>query len=218
MDALREEIRQLFLRHARGDIREKPFQAALVHYTTEIYRAAAKGRMAEGEKILEEHHVVRAHTRLTQSVLKEPKQEVVSLFATDRRLLRLRSTLTPGQPPSCDEKDETVVDEVPLDHIVGLQVHRQIRPGEVLVGLALGGIGLLFYSWLSVTGPLMIGLGVLGALHGVLWPTRWVEVKTQPSSSIPILIYATRKKSGRGMLRLLSQKARQESPPPLAAP
>ena len=218
MDALREEIRQLFLRHARGDIREKSFQRALVHYATELYRAVAKGRMAQGERILQEHHVVRAHMRLTQSVLKEPQQETVSLFATDRRLVRLRSTLAPGQSATCDERDETVVDEVQLDCIVGFQVHRQIRPGEICAGLAIAGVGSLFYSWLSVTGPLLIGLGVLGALHGLLLPTRWVEVKTHTTIANSILIYAVWKKSGRNLLRLLRQKARVDSHPHLATP
>ena len=37
-----------------------------------------------------------APSSLNQSVLREPEQEAVSLFATERRLLRLRSTLRPG--------------------------------------------------------------------------------------------------------------------------
>ena len=55
------------------------------------------------------------------------------------------------------------------------------------MGLAITAIGILFYSWLSVTGPVMVALGVLGTLHGLVLPTRWMEVEVRGSED-PILI------------------------------
>jgi hypothetical protein len=207
-DRIREEIRRLFLRHATGDIRERPFQRLLSQLSIGLYRAFVKEFMSEGETILQEHHVVKAHTRLTQSVLREPEQESISLFATHRRLIRLRSILKPGQPISCNSSDRTVMDEVPYDSIKGFQMHRRIRPGEVMVGLAMGVVGFLFYPYLEVTGPVLFGLGALGMLHGLLLPTRYIEIKTNiPVLDEPILIYAVRKKSARTLLGLLREKA-----------
>jgi len=73
------------------------------------------------------------------------------------------------------------------------------------------GFVVLFYPYLSVTGLLMMGLGVLGMLHGLILPTRWVEVKTLESAPALDLIpiYALRKKSGRELVRFLREKTRQ---------
>ncbi|MEM2983313.1 MAG: hypothetical protein QXH17_09150 [Candidatus Bathyarchaeia archaeon] len=208
-DRLREEIRKLFLRHATGDIRERAFQRLLAQLSIALYRTFVKGHMAEGETILQEHHVIKAHTRLTQSVLKEPEQESISLFATDRRLIRLRSIWKPGQAVTCDSKDRTVIDYLPFESIRGFQTHRQIRPGEIIVGFAMGGVALIFYPYLELTGPILLGIGALGVFHGLLMPTRWIEIKAEGSSiDEPILIYATRKKSARRLLGLIEEKAR----------
>ncbi len=213
VDGLREEIRQLFVEHARGDLRERSFQRALAQRSMDLYRAVVGKSMAAGESILQEHHVIRAHMRLTQSVLKEPEQEAISLFATDRRLIRLRSAQLPGRPATGDEQDRTVVDHVPLNRIEGFQVHRQIRPGEAWAGLAIAGIGILFYDWLSLTGPILIVLGILGALHGLLLPTRWMEVKAGGASlQDPLLIYAMGKKSGKALMRFLRERLPGASP------
>lgn len=210
LDALRTEIRELCARYARGDIRERSFQRSLAERTVNLYRAFVQRCMAGDETILREHHVVLAHTRVTQSLLKEPEQQALSLFATDWRLFRLRSALLPGRPVTCDDGDRTVVDEVAYDHIDRLQLHRKVRPGEILVGLAIMCFAIIFYSWLSLTGPLMIVLGLLGILHGLLLPTRWIEVRTQDQSTEDsILIHALRKKSGKGLVQFLRARVRR---------
>ena len=145
VDALRQEIKGLFLKRARGDLTERAFQRELSEHTVALYRKLIKGRLAGEETIEVEHHVVRAHMKVAQSVLRESEQEAVSLFATERRLFRLKSTLVPDYPPTADEKDNTTVDEVPYDRIDSLKHRRQIRLGEMGVGAAMCCIALLFW-------------------------------------------------------------------------
>ncbi len=216
MDDIREEIRRLHLAHARGDLREKAFQRALAQRTMELYRALAESSLLPGEEILQEHHVVEAHMRLTQSVLKEPEQMATSLFLTDRRLLRVRSWIQPGRPATADHRDGTVLDQVPLAKIQALQTRRRIRPGEIGAGMAMAALALLLWQWLEVTGFVLLGLGILGAIHGLLLPTRWVEIQSRsPAPSEPILVHAYRKKSGRALLKSLREMTRT-SPPHLS--
>jgi hypothetical protein len=212
-EALRREIDGLYTKRAEGDLTEKAFQRDLSERTVDLYRKLIQGRLSEEEAIQAEHHVVKAHMKVTQSVLREPEQEAISLFATDRRLFRLRSTLTPDRPPTGDRKDGTTVDEMPYLRIDSLKLWRQIRLGEMGVGAGMCCFALLFSSWLSVTGPFMAGLGLLGMLHGLVLPTRWVEVigvGPEPASG-PILIYALRKKSARRLVRYIREKIKREA-------
>jgi hypothetical protein len=205
MDAIREEIRQLHLKHSRGDIREKSFQQLLAQRTMDLYRAAVEESLGKGERILHEHHVIQAHMRLSESILKEPEQKTVGLFLTDRGLLRVRSSVVPGRPVTCDERDGTRLDRIPLDRIEALTARRQIRPGQIWVGLAILAIGGLFYSWLSITGPVLVALGALGALHGLVLPTRWMEVQARGIKE-PFVVYALRKKSAKVLLARLGKR------------
>jgi hypothetical protein len=213
MDAIREEIRQLHLKHSRGDIREKTFQKVLAQRTMALYRARVQRALARGEEILQEHHVIQANLRLTQSVLKEPEQSTVSLFLTNRRLFRVRSTLVPGRPVTCDQQDNTRIDHVPLERIDGYELRRRSRPGQVAVGLAMAAVGGLFYSWLALTGPVLLGLGLLGAMHGLLLPTRWLELQGSGSPD-PMLVFALRKKSAKALMALLRERSSGLVPQP----
>lgn len=206
MDEIREDIRRLHLAHARGDLREKAFQRALAQKTMDLYRALVERTLAPGEKILKEHHVVEAHMRLTQSVLKEPEQMATSLFLTQRRLLRVRSSIRPGQPATADERDSTVLDEVPLARIQLIHTRRRIRPGEICAGLAMAALALIFWEWLEVTGVVLLGLGILGALHGFLMPTRWLEIAGKGAHGEPFRILAPGKKSARELLKDLQER------------
>lgn len=205
VDTLRAKIRGLYPKKERGDLTEKTFQRELVERTLDLYRVLLKGRLHKGESLIKEHHVVRAHLKLAQSVLREPEQEAVSLFTTDRRLFRIQSILLPNRPPTADEQDQTVIEELPLNKIRSLSVRRQVRWGEVGVGAVMGAFALLFAPWLSITGPFMIGLGAAGILHGLLLPTRWIEIVPQEGgpSTDPILIYALRKRSAQDLVRFL---------------
>lgn len=205
VETIKAKIRQLYPKLERGDLTEKTFQKELIERTLDLYRAILKGRMAKGEFILKEHHVVRAHFKLTQSVLREPEQEAISLFTTDRRLFRIQSVLLPKRPPTADDQDKTVIEEIPLTKILSLKSRRQIRWGEAGVGAVMGVLAFIFASWLSLTGPFLIGLGAAGVLHGLLLPTRWIEIITNGSGPPPepIPIYALRKRSARDLVQFL---------------
>ena len=204
-EALRRKIKNLYPKRERGDLTEKVFQRELIERTVELYRALIKDRLAKGETIQKEHHVSQAHFRLTQSVLREPEQSAVSLFSTDRRLFRIRSSFLPSRPPTADEKDQTRIEELPLRKIRALSLRRQVRWGEAGVGAVMAAFALLFAPWLSITGPFMIGLGAAGLLHGLLLPTRWIEIIPQEGgpATDPILIYALRKRSARDLVQFL---------------
>ena len=211
---LREKIAQLFPKRDRGDLTEKVFQKEVTLQTVALYRAIVTERIAEGETIECEHHTIWTHFRLMSSILRETAQQAISLFLTNRRLYRLQSTIMPDQPPTADSLDNTSVDEISFDRIHSLKKKRQIRVGEMLVGAGFCGIALIFYNWLEITGPVLVGLGTLGVLHGLILPTRWIEVVTVDSSTAinPILIYAIRKKSAKKLVRGLREKLRNSCP------
>lgn len=203
-EALRAELDELYAKRRRGELRDRDFDKVAVRRTIDLYRTAISARLGHGERILAEHHVVCGHFRLNRSVLEETDQGAVSLFATDRRLIRLRSVLAAGAPATCDEKDQTVIDEIQLDQIRGVAVRRQVRVGEAVAGLVIVAIALVFRSWLLITGKLMVGLGALGVVHALLLPTRWVEVQT--AGAEPIRILAARRRSARLLVRLLRER------------
>lgn len=208
--AIRKKLEELYARHAAKDLPERPFRRALTEYSYRLYRAVAQEALQPREAILHEHHIMQSHMWWSQSFLKDPNQELISLFLTDRRLIRIRSVMTPGRPISCDAADETTLDWLPLDRMRGLRVHRQIRTGEVLVGAIMAGGAFAFSAWLEITGPVLMGLGGLGMLHGLLWPMRWVEVEShaEPPPQGPMRIYASRRKSGRKLIAMLREKIR----------
>jgi hypothetical protein len=206
--ALREKIQQLYARHAVKDLPERPFRRALTEYTYRLYTAVAREQLKPGESIRHEHHVIRSHMWWSQSFLKDPNQEMISLYLTERRLIRLRSIMVPGRPISCDEGDQTTVDSLFFDRIDELAIHREVRWGEAAVGLVITVVGLLFYEWLDVTGPVLSIVGILGTLHGLLWPSRWVELTSRVANPTAgaMIIYASRRKSGRRLVRMLRER------------
>ncbi|MBA4366874.1 MAG: hypothetical protein C0403_04470 [Desulfobacterium sp.] len=210
IEALRAVIRGLYPKRAIGDLTEKVFQRELVNRSLDLYRALIRMKTKEDEQIVCEHHVVRSHFKVTQSVMREPEQETVSLFATDRSLFHLKAMLMPGRPPSADKEDNFSMEQIPLEHIGSVRVKRQIRIEEMGMGAAIAGLAALFYSSLAITGPFMVGLGILGILHGLLLPTRWVQVETLDPASEPILVYSLRKKSARRMVKFLREKMRRQ--------
>lgn len=210
VEALRARIRELYPKRAIGDLTEKKFQHELTDRTLDLYRALIRMKTKDGEQIVCEHHVLRSHFKLTHSVLREPEQENVSLFATERSLFHLKSMLMPGRPPSADKEDSFSMKHIPLQKIGSVRVKRRIRIEEMGMGAAIAGLAALFYSSLSISGPFLVGLGILGILHGLLLPTRWVQVETLDPASEPILIYTLRKKSARRIVKFLREKTRRQ--------
>lgn len=210
LNKLRQNIAELYPKRDRGDLKERDFQALVADRTVALYRAIIKERMAEGEIIECEHHTIRTHFRLMQSVLRETAQQATSLFLTNRKLYRIKSTIMPDQPPTADSRDETGVDVFQLDRIHALKKRLQIRLGEVLLGTAFLAVAVVFHNWLTFTAPFLAGIGILGILHGLLRPTRWIEVEFVNGSrnSDPIMIYAARKDSGKELARRLQERLR----------
>ncbi|MEN6440468.1 MAG: hypothetical protein ABFD97_17985 [Syntrophobacter sp.] len=210
VDSIRRGIAKLFVDRTVGDVTERAFQRQIAERTVDLYRAVIERKLAEGEGLIAEHHTISSHFKVTQSLLKEPEQQATSVFLTDQRLLQLESTVLPGQPPTADKRDATVVSQMKLDRIGNLRSRRQYRMGEAAVGAVLCATAVLFFDWLSFTAPVLVGLGTLGILHALLLPTRWVEVwpaGASPSDN-PILIHTVRKRSARKLIRLLKERAR----------
>ena len=207
MEELREELRSLSTGYSRGDVPRRKFDRLRAEKSVELYRAIVGIHLEADEKILEEHHVVRAHLKLSQSVLREPAEEVISLFLTERRLVRLQAILQPGQIVAGDMSDHTVIDDIHLSGVTGLKVRREPRISEAVAGIVICVVALAFRSWLLVTGTFLFLLGFLGILHGLLMPTRWVELEAHgPQPNDIIKIYGLRRKSARKFLRALRER------------
>lgn len=207
VERLRNNIVALWDKRARGDVSERAFQKENERCVLDLCRALVRRRTGDHEAVQEEHHVVRAHTKLAGSVLRESEQEFISLLATGRRLFRLRSVLTVDQPILFRNGDQDAVEELAFSAASGVIVRTQRRTGEIVAGLAIACFAVLGRSWLEVTSAALLLLGAAGVLHGFLLPTRWAEVlERTPAFSPPFQIWTLRKKSARKLLRFLRQR------------
>jgi len=210
IEGLRKDITALWEKRARGDVSERAFQRESEQRTLDLCRALVQSRIGKDESIRFEHHAVRAHTKIAGSVLRESEQEFISLLATEYRLFRLRTILTPDRPVLFLDGDKDAVEELAYESASGVTVRTQRRKGQIIAGLVIAGFAVLGHSWLQVTGTALFLLGMAGALHGLLVPTRWAEVlQTEPTVSPPFQIWALRKKSARLLLKFLRQKIPQ---------
>jgi hypothetical protein len=211
IEGLRKDIVVLWEKRARGDLSERTFQKESERLVLNLCRALVRPRIRENESLAVEHHVVRAHTKIAGSVLRESEQEFISLLATERLLFRLRAILTPDQPVLFRNGEKDAVEELAYSSASGVAVHTQRRKGEIAAGLAIACCAMLGHSWLQVTSAALFLLGIAGVLHGLLLPTRWAEVvERAPCASPPFQIWALRKKSARILLRFLRQRIPQQ--------
>jgi hypothetical protein len=163
-------------------------------------------KLSGDERVLAEHHVTHAHLKIAESVLREPEQEAVSLFATDRRLLRLGSWLLPRQPMSCDGGDRTEVAELRYGDIARIVTRRQVRWSEAAAGLMIVAAALLLRDWLEITGPVLLGLGLLGILHALWLPTRWIELQPKDPIREPFRVWGARRATARRLLAVVRER------------
>jgi hypothetical protein len=216
-DELRTELRELEARRARGDVRQRDYDRRRTDGSVALSRAVVGARLATDEPILAEHHLVHSHFKLTQSMLQEPEQATVSFFATDRRLLRMRSRLATGRAVSCDEVDDTMIDELPYAALAAIERRHERRWGEVAVGGTAAVLAFLLGGLLAVTGPFLVVVGLAGMTHGLLLPTRWVVLTADPAPDPPFIVHGVRRKSARALLavlrRALAAPDRRLSPP-----
>jgi hypothetical protein len=210
VEGLRKDIAGLWEKRARGDFSERAFQKQSEQSVLDLCRALVRRRIGEGESIRFEHHAVRAHTKIAGSVLQESEQEFISLLATERRLFRLRAIHTPDRPVLFVDGDKDALEELSYASASGVTVRTQRRKGQIVAGLVIAGFAVLAHPWLQITGTALFLLGVAGALHGLLVPTRWAEVlQPEPTVSPPFQIWALRKKSARQLLKFLREKIQQ---------
>ncbi len=210
MEGLRKDVTALWEKRARGDVSERAFQKQSESAVLDLCRAIVQYRVRKGEAIQAEHHAVRAHTKIAGSVLRESEQEFISLLATEYRIFRLRTLLTPDRPLLFLDGDKDAMEELAYESASGVTVRTERRKGQILAGLVIAGVAVLAHPWLQITGTALFLLGIAGALHGLLVPTRWAEVlQPAPAASPPFQIWALRKKSARQLLKFLRQKIQQ---------
>ncbi len=207
LDEVRAEISGLAARRARGDLAEKAFRKRALQLSIELARKQASAAVP-GEAIATEHHVVHSHFRLTESLLREPEQTTVSYFAAEHSLIRVRGTLVTGASPRTDHgaKDpaSTVVDRVSYEQVRSIERRTEWRWGEVGTGLIIVLGALLLRDLLAVTGPVLVLLGVAGMIHGLLLPTRWVEIVIDDEAAPALAVHGVWKRSGRQFLAAVS--------------
>lgn len=196
---LRREIRGLATRRARGELGEKAFRKRALELSVELARVEALA-VADREPLVAEHHVVHSHFRLTESLMREPEQTTVSYFATAQRLVRVRGTLVTGRAAASEDPASTTVDAVPYQQVTAIDRRVAWRWGEVGTGVAIVLLAKLFGSALAITGPVLVLLGTAGVLHGLLMPTRWIEIEVAGAPSAPFTVHGVWRRSGRRLL------------------
>lgn len=216
LDDLRAEISGLAEKRARGDLAEKAFRKRALQLSVELARMEAQAA-APGEDIVTEHHVVHSHFRLTESLMREPEQTTVSYFATERGLVRVRGTLVTGRTPlasdgQTDAKNpaSTIVDTVAYEKVRRIERRAEWRWGEVGTGVVIVLGASLLREVLAVTGPVMVLLGLAGALHGLLMPTRWAEIVVDDEALSPLAVHGVWKRTGRQLLAVVTSALRRQ--------
>lgn len=204
---LRRQLWELNKGLCTGDVPEKRFNKEFDRLVLDIYRATVAAHLEPDEKVEHAHHVIRAHMKFNQSILKETDQQAVSLFLTDRRLVRLRSIVTQKKPVTCDERDGTTVDSVALDDITDVRLVRQVRYGEMITGAIIAVAAFVLRPLLQITFAFLLLLGVGGVIHGLVMPTKWYEIDVSDSAPEQELqIHAVRKKSAKKLVALLRRR------------
>ena len=206
---VRDELRDLGERRQRGDVTEKRFRRKLMDLSVELARAEARAELPADEPIAAEHHIVHSHFKLTESLLKEPEQATVSLFATAHRLIRVRGTLALAAGILSKESVKTVVDSLDYGRVTNIESKLEWRWGEVGTGLVIVLLALLLRGILAVTGPVLVLLGIAGMLHGLLLPTRWVEVASDEEAEPRFVVHGVWRKSARRVLAILRNGVRK---------
>ena len=213
IETLREEICDLSEKISKGEILQSYYDNRIEKLSFALSNAIVQSRLAPDEKILCEHHVIRAHTKLAGKVLKESEQEIVSIWATDDRLFRLKAIQSQGKPalfysdPLHPERRDDCLEELRYVQISNLQSCWEFRKSELLTGLLIILFALAFHRWLQVTSIVLVLFGLGGALHGAFFPTRWVEISVNPPrDEEPFFIYTPRRRSAKKLIRAIRTK------------
>lgn len=211
-DELRAQIGVLRERKIRGEVSERAFRRQARALCVKLARVEAKAVMDPGEDILAEHHVIHSHFKLTESLLREPEQSAISWFATDRGVVRVRSSMPLGRTEG-DAGLRLSVDGIAYDQVKHVTRKAEWRWGEVLSGLILMLLGLLLRRSLAIMAPALAALGALALLHGLVLPTRWIEVTDAGSVEPALTIYGLWRGSARRLLATVRAGLRKQAYP-----
>ena len=208
LEVLRREIAELHVRRTRGDLSQRVFQKTADAKTLDLFRAVARTRMDAGEVVEQEHHVIVALTRLNQKVLRDSSQELVSLFASSRRIVEVRTVSDKDVPVTCDEGDRLSLTDLTYREVRAVLRQRRYRGGQLAAGTIIAAVGVLGGFQLGFTGPALVALGAVGALHALLFPTRWVEISggRPDGQSAVVRVQCLRKRSAKRILKLVRDR------------
>jgi hypothetical protein len=186
----------------RGDLRPGHYARRRQDLVAKLGRGRVRCCLEPGEAIVAEHHWVEPTVTMSASVLNEPVQLAGSAYATSRRVFRWRFREVVGRSGMpASEVDES------LEHewycaIAAVTDQRVMRWGEVAVGAAIALIALVLreHLQLSVTGPVLIGVGIFGVIHGLFCPTRRTTLSPLDPAQPNWEIWAPDTKTGRRLL------------------
>jgi hypothetical protein len=195
-----------------GDLRPGHYVRRRQDLVAELGRSRVGCWLEPGEAIVAEHHWVEPTVTLSASALNEPVQLARSAYATSRRVFRwrFREVVQPGMPAR--ETDESLEYER-YAAIAAFADECVTRWGEVAVGAAIALVALLLrgHLQLSITGPVLLGVGIFGVIHGLLCPTRYTTITPSDSAQPKWEIWAADTKSGRRLLEEVRCRVRPAS-------
>ena len=193
-----------------GDLTPKRYAKERQDSLARLGRAMIVPSFERGESILAEHHWVEGHPRIPDSVLRETAQIASSLYATDRRLFRWRFQDRGVPTASFLEGVEEGLEDRRYSDVAAVHVRRARRWGEALTGAVIAGVGVLLAAHLRMTAYVLAAVGLFGVLHGILLPTRWVEITSREEGEAPWPVLAASAKSARALLAEVERRTRSE--------
>jgi hypothetical protein len=186
----------------RGDLRAGQYTRRRQDLVIKLGRGRVGCWLEPGEAIVAEHHWIEPTVTVSASALEQPVQLAGSAYATGRRIFRWRFREVVGRPGTpANEIDESLEYEW-YGAIAGLADQHVVRWGEVAVGAAIALIALLLraHLQLSITGPVLLGVGIFGVVHGLVCPTRYTRLTTLDPARPKWEIWAPDTKSGGRLL------------------
>ncbi len=207
LDPLLSELEVLDAAHALGDVKDKQYEQRKQGLLVEIGLAKVKARLAPGEEVLAQHHFQQSRFPFTGFAFQDAAQESLSFFATGRRIFRWRFVDHPDRRASLHGRDRLEAQD--YSRLRAVLPRREWRWGEAAAAVATILLALVFWSWLEITGPVLLLVGAAGLGHALFWPTGyWLLAGTDQSRAWRV--YAVRKRSARALIGVV--KAGVEGP------
>ncbi|MHB1417916.1 MAG: hypothetical protein ACYC1C_21915 [Chloroflexota bacterium] len=204
IDVLTAELTALDKQRALGDVRDRAYLKRHDELLRELAHNKVRAQLESGEEILAEHHFMQAHFPFTKLALQDVSQEVVSVYATSRRLFRWHYLEEPKSQAQWSGEAGTL-ETLAYTQIREVAQRREYRRGEALVAVVMLIVAALLWPLLEITGPLLVGIGLLALLHVGLMPTRYTLVASA-SGKKEWRIYAPNKQTGRQLRAIVDER------------